>query len=81
MGYGISAVFVPLLGCMTRHGQIVRLLLDGLAYIQESATGVVYAFTFDKIEGYGGESAAELGLTLRTPVQFVPLSLIKSDHE
>jgi hypothetical protein len=55
---------------MTRHGQIVRLLVDGLAYIQESTTGVIYAFTFDKIEGYGGESAAELGLTLRTPVQF-----------
>jgi len=54
-----------------RHeGFIVRVSASGLAYIQDSASHLVYASTFDKIHGYRGETARELGLSAGTPVIF-----------
>ncbi len=51
---------------MTEHiGKITRLRNDGLGHIlEEGSKGDIYPFTFDKIEGYGGEYVRELGKSM-----------------
>lgn len=50
-----------------RKAILARATDQGLAYIVDAQTNEAYAFTFDKIENYRGESCKEMGL--RTGVQ------------
>ncbi len=51
-------------------GTIVRVNPVGLAYTEDIKTKEIFSFTFDKIEGYRGESAEELGLIAGSRVVF-----------
>lgn len=53
---------------MTR-GVVFKLNENGLGFIRDRS-GHHYAFTFDKIRGYRGERAAELGLKVGSVVSF-----------
>jgi hypothetical protein len=57
---------------MTRNttGKVVRIHEAGLCFVEEIGSSTVHAFTFDKIEGYGGQSAEELGLTVGCTILF-----------
>jgi hypothetical protein len=51
-------------------GVIVKVNKDGLGFLEEDGTKFRFAFTFDKISGYKGESAMELGLYPGVRVRF-----------
>ena len=51
-------------------GTIVRVNPVGLAYTEDIESKTIYSFTFDKIEGYRGESAEELGLIAGSRIAF-----------
>jgi hypothetical protein len=53
-----------------RHGLIARVNPAGLCYVEDSESRQIFAFKFDRIEGYVGQTAAELGLKAGTPVAF-----------
>jgi len=53
-----------------RTGQITMINNDGLAFLMDPSSGQQYAFTFDKIQGYYGHTAREIGLTVGTHVHF-----------
>ena len=54
-------------------GTIIRVNPVGLAYTEDLESKDIYSFTFDKIEGYRGESAKELGLIRGSRVAFSSL--------
>jgi len=58
-------------------GVIVRVSEDGLAFLEEADSKRCFAFTFDKIAGYRGQSAGELGLRIGSRVAFSYSSLLK----
>jgi hypothetical protein len=51
-------------------GVVVKLNEDGLGFLEEEGSKSRFAFTFDKIVGYKGESALELGLYPGVRVRF-----------
>jgi len=51
-------------------GIVVKLNKDGLGFLEEEGSKSRFAFTFDKIIGYKGESAIELGLHPGVRVRF-----------
>jgi hypothetical protein len=53
---------------LQQQGVITRIEDFGLGYVK--ADSGYYAFEFDKIEGYGGETLHELGLRAGSPVVF-----------
>ncbi len=55
---------------MTQTGRIVHLDKQGLVVVQEESSHSHFAFTFDKIKGYRGESAKEIGLKEGRRVRF-----------
>jgi hypothetical protein len=55
---------------MTRYGLIVELDKDGLVVVQDKDNHSHFAFTFDKIKGYRGETAREIGLREGRQVRF-----------
>ena len=51
------------MGSAKHHGSVVRVSANsGLAIVQDKKSGHLYPFTFDKIEGYRGERARDIGL-------------------
>jgi hypothetical protein len=55
---------------LKNNGKVIRIHEAGLCFVEEIGTSKVHAFTFDKIEGYSGQSSEELGLTVGCPVLF-----------
>ena len=53
-----------------RLGRVYNAANDGLAYIAEEGTKNLYSFTFDRIEGYRGETIEELKLDTNRRVRF-----------
>ena len=53
-----------------QRGKILRVENWGLAYLEDPETSQVYPFTFDRIQGYSGESAANIGLRVGSSIQF-----------
>jgi hypothetical protein len=45
-----------------REGRIVQINRGGLIFIEDVATKRKFVFTFDRLAGYEGQSAAEVGL-------------------
>lgn len=56
---------------MTHFGRIVHLDKQGLVVVQDTSSRCHFAFTFDKIKGYRGETAKEIGLREGREVRFV----------
>jgi hypothetical protein len=54
-----------------RHGLIARVNPAGLCYVEDTESRQIFAFKFDRIGGYAGQTAAELGLKTGTPVTFI----------
>ena len=54
-------------------GTIIRVNPIGLAFAEDKKSKEIYSFTFDKIEGYRGQSVQELGLVLGLKVAFSSL--------
>lgn len=52
------------------EGIILRVNEQGLGIVKDIQSQEQFVFTFDKITGYRGESAHELGLVVGSPVQF-----------
>lgn len=52
------------------QGVILRVNEQGLGIVKDTQSEEQFVFTFDKITGYRGESAQELGLIVGAPVQF-----------
>ena len=50
------------------EGVITRIEDFGLGFVESRKTGERYAFRFDKIDGYHGETLRELGLKAGSPV-------------
>lgn len=55
---------------MKHHGRIVEYDKKGLVVVQDTRTRRHFAFTFDKIKGYNGQSAKEIGLRKGRQVDF-----------
>ncbi len=53
-----------------RRGRLIRFSRAGLGVLEDLATKEHFGFTFDKIEGYGGEYPEELGLRVGSEVSF-----------
>jgi excisionase family DNA binding protein len=53
-----------------RAGEITGVNRDGLAFLQDLQSGRRYAFSFDKIDGYRGQTVREIGLKVGTRVHF-----------
>ena len=53
-----------------RTGVVVRLTPGGMGIVKDDETGHAYYFTFDKIPGYRGESAREVGLRVGSHATF-----------
>ena len=53
-----------------RKGVIIRINEQGLGIVKDTQSQEQYVFTFDKITGYQGQSAQELGLVAGTHVRF-----------
>jgi len=51
-------------------GEIKAIKKNGLAFLTDCSSGKQYAFTFDKIQGYFGHTAREIGLRKGSKVQF-----------
>jgi len=51
-------------------GVILRVNEQGLGIVKDTQSEEQFVFTFDKITGYRGESAQELGLIVGAHVQF-----------
>ena len=54
-------------------GTIIRANPVGLAHSEDIKSKEIYSFTFDKIEGYRGQSVEELGLISGSRVAFSSL--------
>ena len=52
------------------EGVILRVNEQGLGIVKDTQSNQQFAFTFDKITGYRGESTRELGLVVGAQVQF-----------
>lgn len=52
------------------EGVILRINEQGLGIVKDSKSQEQFVFTFDKIAGYRGESAQELGLKAGVHVHF-----------
>lgn len=52
------------------QGMIVRVNKGGLVIVRDDPSGNYYPFTFDKIQGYLGETADELNLRIGQGVHF-----------
>lgn len=52
------------------EGVILRVNEQGLGIVKDTQSEEQFVFTFDKITGYRGESAQELGLVTGAHVQF-----------
>jgi hypothetical protein len=50
------------------EGVITRIEDFGLGFVESRKTGERYAFRFDKIDGYHGETLREIGLRAGSPV-------------
>jgi hypothetical protein len=53
-----------------RDGVIVRINEQGLGIVEETESHERFAFSFDKINGYRGESPKEMGLKAGALVRF-----------
>ena len=53
-----------------QSGKILRIENWGLAFIQDPHSNEIYPFTFDRIQGYAGETVSETGLRVGRSVQF-----------
>jgi hypothetical protein len=53
-----------------QSGKVLRVENWGLAFLEHPKTSQVYPFTFDLIQGYGGEPATKIGLRAGGSVQF-----------
>lgn len=53
-----------------QSGKVLRVENWGLAFLEDPKTSQVYPFTFDLIQGYGGEPVAKIGLRAGGSVQF-----------
>lgn len=53
-----------------RDGVIVRINEQGLGIVEASESHEQFAFSFDKISGYRGQSAREMGLKTGAQVRF-----------
>lgn len=51
-------------------GVILRVNEQGLGIVKDTQSEEQFVFTFDKITGYRGESAREIGVTVGASVQF-----------
>ncbi|MDD5035450.1 MAG: hypothetical protein PHE55_11915 [Methylococcaceae bacterium] len=47
---------------IVKTARVIRSTANGVAYINVTPSNEVAAFSFDKIKGYRGETASELGL-------------------
>jgi excisionase family DNA binding protein len=54
-----------------REGRIVQINRGGLIFIEDVATKRKFVFTFDRLAGYEGQSAAEVGLRPGVRVRFI----------
>ena len=54
----------------SHEGIILRINEQGLGIVKDIQSEEQFVFTFDKIAGYRGESAQELGLVAGAHVQF-----------
>jgi len=55
---------------MDHRGRIVHLDKQGLVVVQDDASSAHFAFTFDKLAGYRGQTAKEIGLKEGRSVRF-----------
>lgn len=53
-------------GADTRRADavVIRLTTSGLAYVLEDSSKCAHVFSFDKIRGYQGQTAEEMGLRI-----------------
>jgi hypothetical protein len=51
-------------------GVILRVNEDGIAFLEETDSKACFVFTFDKLAGYSGQTAKELGLRVGSYVNF-----------
>ena len=52
------------------RGTVARVNPVGLCFVEEIDSKQIYCFQFDKIDGYAGQTAMELGLRSGTVVEF-----------
>ena len=54
----------------SHYGRVARVNPAGLCFVEEVDSKEIYCFRFDKVEGYAGQTAKELGLRLGKVVEF-----------
>ena len=52
-------------------GVVLEVTKDGLGFLEEEQSKKRFAFTFDKIRGYRGETVRELGIRVGSRVRFI----------
>ncbi len=52
------------------QGTVARVNPVGLCFVEEIYSKEIYCFQFDKVDGYAGQTAKELGLRLGKVVDF-----------
>ncbi len=60
-----------MIGDLVKAGILVQVDVSGVGVIEESGSKNKFAFTFDKVKGYFGQSLSECGLMPGTRVNFV----------
>lgn len=66
----MADVSKPARSKVMREGEIKRVSPAGLGFVEDDATRTLFAFTFDKIDNYRGETPRELGLAKGRHVRF-----------
>ena len=54
----------------SHRGKVARVNRAGLCYVEEIDSREIYCFKFDRIDGYVGQSAKQLGLCRDSRVTF-----------